>query len=56
MHYCHWCNKRIEGYPAELTTTSGVKEKFHAGPLRDCASAYEKSLSTQYIEHERGLT
>jgi len=42
MHRCHWCRKPIERYPAELTTASGNKEKFHAGPLRDCASAYEK--------------
>lgn len=42
MYYCHWCRGLIQGYPAELVTTDGDKEKFHAGPLRDCATAYEK--------------
>lgn len=41
MHYCHWCRKLIERYPAELATTNGVK-KFHAGPLKDCMSIYER--------------
>lgn len=41
MHYCYWCTKRIEGHPVVIVI-DGVKKKFHAGPLKDCISIYER--------------